>query len=133
MQNRYNPKNARLRKTHRSNGAIFSTGVSRRLTEVVPFAPITQDVAKQIFELHFSRLKEMLFNQKNISVSLDESALEYLVKKGYSPKYGARPIAGVIRTYLKKTISRLIVSEKIKSGDNVIVKFFNNELRWELA
>lgn len=102
-----------------------------RLTEVVPFAPITREIAKQIFELHFSRLKESLLKQKNISINLDERALDYLVGKGYSPKYGARPIAGVIRTYLKKTISRLIVSESIKAGDNVMVKLVDDELRWE--
>ena len=55
-----------------------------------------------------------------------------LSKKGFSPQYGARPIAGVIRTYLKKTVSRLIVSEEIKPGDHIIVNFRNNELAWEL-
>ena len=70
--------------------------------------------------------------QKNINIELAEETLQYLSQKGFSPKYGARPIAGVIRTYLKKTVSRLIVSEEIKPGDNIIVNFRNNELVWEL-
>ncbi|MCE8731129.1 hypothetical protein K0F29_23800, partial [Phocaeicola vulgatus] len=49
----------------------------------------------------------------------------------YSPKYGARPIAGVIRTYIKKSVSRLIVSEQIKSGDNIVINYRNGELIWE--
>lgn len=82
-----------------------------RLTEVVPFAPIDENVAKQIFNLHFGRLQEQLMKQKNIQLNLSDEALQHLANKGYSPKYGARPIAGVIRTYIKKSVSRLIVSE----------------------
>lgn len=102
-----------------------------RLTEVVPFAPINENIAKQIFNLHFGRLQEQLMRQKNIQLTLSDEALQHLANKGYSPKYGARPIAGVIRTYIKKSVSRLIVSEQIKSGDNIIINYRNGELVWE--
>lgn len=102
-----------------------------RLTEVVPFAPIDENVAKQIFNLHFGRLQEQLMKQKNIQLNLSDEALQHLANKGYSPKYGARPIAGVIRTYIKKSVSRLIVSEQIKSGDNILINYRNGELIWE--
>lgn len=102
-----------------------------RLTEVVPFAPIDENVAKQIFNLHFGRLQEQLMKQKNIQLNLSDEALQHLANKGYSPKYGARPIAGVIRTYIKKSVSRLIVSEQIKSGDNIVINYRNGELIWE--
>lgn len=102
-----------------------------RLTEVVPFAAIDENVAKQIFNLHFGRLQEQLMKQKNIQLNLSDEALQHLANKGYSPKYGARPIAGVIRTYIKKSVSRLIVSEQIKSGDNIVINYRNGELIWE--
>lgn len=102
-----------------------------RLTEVVPFAPIDENVAKQIFNLHFGRLQEQLMKQKNIQLNLSDEALQHLANRGYSPKYGARPIAGVIRTYIKKSVSRLIVSEQIKSGDNIVINYRNGELIWE--
>lgn len=102
-----------------------------RLTEVVPFAPIDENVAKQIFNLHFGRLQEQLMKQKNIQLNLSDEALQHLANKGYSPKYGARPIAGVIRTYIKKSVSRLIVSEQIKLGDNIVINYRNGELIWE--
>lgn len=102
-----------------------------RLTEVVSFAPIDENVAKQIFNLHFGRLQEQLMKQKNIQLNLSDEALQHLANKGYSPKYGARPIAGVIRTYIKKSVSRLIVSEQIKSGDNIVINYRNGELIWE--
>ena len=102
-----------------------------RLTEVVPFSPISESVAQEIFKLHFSRLQKQLSEQKNISIELSPETLSYLTTKGYSPQYGARPIAGVIRMYLKKSISKLIVSEAIKDGDKVIVNLKDGNLLWE--
>jgi putative chaperone protein clpB len=102
-----------------------------RLTEVVPFAPINETVAQSIFRLHFSRLQQQLQEQKNIHIQISDEALRFLSAKGYSPQYGARPIAGVVRTYLKKSISRLIVSEGIKEGDSVKVYYRDNGLEWK--
>ena len=102
-----------------------------RLTEIVPFSPITESVAQEIFTLQFSRLQKQLLDQKNIRVDLAPETVSYLTGKGFSPQYGARPIAGVIRTYLKKTISKLIVSESVKQGDSVIVNYKEGNLQWE--
>jgi hypothetical protein len=102
-----------------------------RLTEVVPFAPINETIAQSIFRLHFSRLQQQLQEQKNIHIQISDEVLRFLSAKGYSPQYGARPIAGVVRTYLKKSISRLIVSEGIKEGDSVKVYYRDNGLEWK--
>ena len=102
-----------------------------RLTEIVPFSPITEPVAQEIFTLQFSCLQKQLLDQKNIRVDLAPETVSYLTSKGFSPQYGARPIAGVIRTYLKKTISKLIVSESVKQGDSVIVNYKEGNLQWE--
>jgi len=102
-----------------------------RLTEVVPFAPINIDIAKAIFRLHLSRLQEQLRTIKNISFDLSESALEYLTNKGFSKKYGARPIAGIVRTYLKKTISKLIISEAILENESIVLDIKEDEFIWE--
>lgn len=102
-----------------------------RITEVVPFAPINEKIAKMIFALQFKSLQKQLKEQKNITLNLSEEALNYLSNKGYSKTYGARPISGVIRTYLKKTISRMIVSESVVSGDTVLVDYKEESLIWK--
>lgn len=102
-----------------------------RLTEVVPFAPINIEIAKAIFKLHLRRLQEQLISVKNISFDLSESALEYLTNKGFSKKYGARPIAGTVRTYLKKTISKLIISEAILENEIIVLDIREDEFIWE--
>lgn len=128
IQSRHTPDSGKLIEVM---AQYFRPEFLGRLTEVVPFAPIDENVAKQIFNLHFGRLQEQLMKQKNIQLNLSDEALQHLANKGYSPKYGARPIAGVIRTYIKKSVSRLIVSEQIKSGDNIVINYRNGELIWE--
>lgn len=102
-----------------------------RLTEVVPFAPIDIEIAKAIFKLHLNRLQEQLKGIKNISFDISEGALEYLTNKGFSKKYGARPIAGIVRTYLKKTISKLIISEAILENEAIVLDIKEDEFIWE--
>jgi ATP-dependent Clp protease ATP-binding subunit ClpA len=102
-----------------------------RLTEVVPFAPINIEIAKAIFKLHLQRLQEQLISIKNISFDLSDGALEYLTNKGFSKKYGARPIAGIVRTYLKKTISKLIISEAILENEAIVLDIKEDEFIWE--
>jgi len=102
-----------------------------RLTEVVPFSPINESVAQLIFKLQFNSLQKQLLEQKNITLKLSDEALKFLSDKGYSKKYGARPISGVIRSYIKKAISRMIVSESVVSGDVVMVNYKDGNLVWE--
>ncbi|MCT4671804.1 MAG: ATP-dependent Clp protease ATP-binding subunit [Prolixibacteraceae bacterium] len=102
-----------------------------RLTEVVPFSPIDLSVAMSIFRLQLSRLQKQLLEQKDITLELSEEALQYLSKKGFSEKYGARPIAGVVRSYIKKVISKFIVSAEVKEGDRILLDYKDENLIWE--
>ncbi|MFL1895011.1 AAA family ATPase [Aquimarina sp. 2-A2] len=102
-----------------------------RITEVVPFAPINEEVAQMIFGLQLKNLQKQLKEQKDLTLEVSQDAIAYLSNKGYSKTYGARPIAGVIRTYLRKVISRMIVAENVVSGDTVIVDYKDESLIWE--
>lgn len=102
-----------------------------RLTEVVPFAPINEDVARLIFNLQLKSLQRQLLEQKKMTLTLTDEATKYLVGKGFSKKYGARPIAGVIRMYLKKVVSRMIVSESIVADDHVVLDYKDDSFIWE--
>lgn len=104
-----------------------------RLTEVVPFAPINEEVARLIFKLQLKSLQKQLLEQKKITLTLSDDATQFLVGKGFSKKYGARPIAGVIRMYIKKVVSRMIVSENIVAEDHVILDYKDESLIWEKA
>ena len=86
-----------------------------RLTEIVPFAPISEENVGRIFDIHLRPLTEQLRRQ-GITLSLSEEARQHLALSGFTPKYGARPITGVIRQQLRRPISRLIISGEARPG-----------------
>ena len=86
-----------------------------RLTEIVPFAPISEANVGRIFDIHLRPLVEQLRRQ-GITLTLSPQAREHLALSGFTPKYGARPITGVIRQQLRRPISRLIISGEARAG-----------------
>ncbi|MCC3158598.1 ATP-dependent Clp protease ATP-binding subunit [Hymenobacter sp. 15J16-1T3B] len=86
-----------------------------RLTEIVPFAPISEANVARIFDIHLRPLVEQLRRQ-GITLELSPAARQHLALAGFTPKYGARPITGVIRQQLRRPISRLIISGEARPG-----------------
>lgn len=91
-----------------------------RLTEIVPFSPITPATVTRIFDVHLKGLLKLLAEQ-NIGLEISPEVKEAIAMKGYNQQYGARPIIGIIRKQLRHPLSKLIISGKIKSGDRVMV------------
>ena len=91
-----------------------------RLTEIVPFAPIAQEVIELIFNIQLKNLLKAL-DRQGIGLEVDGAARTKLSMDGFTPKFGARPIRGVIRNQLQKPISRLIISGQVSKGDKINV------------
>jgi ATP-dependent Clp protease ATP-binding subunit ClpA len=104
-----------------------------RLTEIVPFAPISKEVVVMIFNIHLKNLYKMLENQ-GIELVIDESAKEKLATSGFTPKYGARPLIGVIRNELRRPLSRKIIAGEISRGSKVNVGLDENgDIKWNIS
>ena len=93
-----------------------------RLTEIVPFSPITAEMIDRIFDIHIKNLLKTL-NEQNIKLVIDESARKYVTKVGFNAHYGARPILGIIRKEIRRPLSKLIISGDISAGDTVTMKY----------
>ncbi len=104
-----------------------------RLTEIVPFSPITEEMIDRIFDIHIKNLLKTL-NEQNIKLEIDETARKYVTKVGFNAHYGARPILGIIRKEIRRPLSKLIISGQVNSGDTVIMKYDekNKEMAWEI-
>jgi ATP-dependent Clp protease ATP-binding subunit ClpA len=103
-----------------------------RITEILPFAPITEENIVKIFEIHLKKFTDLL-KQNEIDFSISDKAKENLALLGYSPKYGARPITGVIRNYLRRPVSRMIISGEVKASDRLILDINKeDELVWNV-
>ena len=92
-----------------------------RLTEIVPFAPISESNVVRILEIQMKSLLESLEKQ-NIALNITDEAKTRIALTGFTPKYGARQISGVIRTSLRRPISKLIVSGAVGKGDTISVE-----------
>lgn len=92
-----------------------------RLTEIVPFSPITEETVTRIFDIHLKGLLKLL-EEQDIRLKIGPDVEKEIAMMGYNPQYGARPIIGIIRKELRHPLSKLIISGKIKSGDTVEVQ-----------
>lgn len=101
-------------------GQYFRPEFLARLSEIVPFSPISEDILLKIFDIQFSGVKKLL-DKQGISIIISDDARKVLAHKGFTPKYGARQVAGVIRNYLRRPISRLIIKEELCQGKTLEV------------
>ncbi len=101
-----------------------------RLTEIVPFAPISEENAVRIFELHLRSLTDLLHKQ-GITLEITAEARRHLALREFTPQYGARQLKGVIRNALRRPISQMIVAGKVGKGSVVKVQTGDGELVWE--
>ncbi len=103
-----------------------------RLTEIVPFGPIQQENVVKIFDIHLQHLLQLL-EQQQISFEVSDSARQQLATLGYSPQYGARPLKEVIRSRLRKPLSRMIIEGALQKNMQVKLDVDEKgELKWEV-
>jgi ATP-dependent Clp protease ATP-binding subunit ClpB len=89
-----------------------------RLTEIVPFSPITAGMVYNIFSIHLNLLLKVL-DKQGIALLVSEDAKQRLAAMGFTPKYGARPIQGVIRNQVRRPLSKMIIAGDLKKGDTI--------------
>jgi ATP-dependent Clp protease ATP-binding subunit ClpB len=101
-----------------------------RLTEIIPFAPITKEIAIKILGIHMKGLFKTLENKK-IGLDISPEAKEQLALLGFNPQYGARPLLGVIRNQLRRPLSRKIISGELGENSHVKLNFKDELFVWE--
>ncbi len=103
-----------------------------RLTEIVPFGPIMEANLIKILDVQMKSLLESL-DKMNIVLNVSPDAKKKIALTGFTQKYGARQISGVIRTNLRRPISRMIISGTVKKGCTINVGVDDKEeLTWEI-
>ena len=101
-----------------------------RLTEIVPFSPITEKIVTMIFEIHLKGLLKAL-EEQNIALRIEDDAKRFIAMSGFNAQFGARPIIGTIRKELRRPLSKMIISGEIKGGDEVVLTLKDEELKWK--
>lgn len=100
---------------------LFKPEFLNRIDEIVVFHQLDRDNMKQIVDILLRNIEKRSENQMEIKLSFDNSAREFLIEKGYDPKYGARPLRRAIQNELEDKLAEAMLDGKVKAGDQVTV------------
>jgi ATP-dependent Clp protease ATP-binding subunit ClpB len=108
------------RRTMEALKAQFRPEFLNRVDEVIIFHQLTREHIKQIVDLQFTQLKKRLADRR-IEVELTEDAKELLVREGYDPAYGARPLKRTIQQLVLDPLAVKVLEGEFKDGDTITV------------
>lgn len=91
-----------------------------RVDEIIVFKPLTMKELFQIIDLLVAGINKRL-SERNIKIELTEKAKEHLVRLGYDPAYGARPLKRTLQKHLETPLANLIIKGEVKDGQKVLV------------
>ncbi len=104
----------------------FRPELLNRIDEIIVFDPLTEDDLKQIVELLLRDVRERLADRK-VGLELTEEAKAALVKEGYDPVYGARPLRRTIERRVANPLSRRILGGDFGEGETAVVDYVDGE------
>jgi ATP-dependent Clp protease ATP-binding subunit ClpB len=93
-----------------------------RIDEIVVFHALTEPHLKQIVEIQLDRVRARLADRR-ITLEISDEAKTHLVRTGYEPAYGARPLKRAIQREVETPLGRKILAGEIRDGDHVRVDF----------
>ena len=91
-----------------------------RLDDLIVFRSLTKPDLVQILDLEVSKVMARL-KSKNLNLSLEDSAKEFLVQKGYDPAYGARPMRRSVERFLEDPLAEEILRGNLHEGEPITV------------
>ncbi|MCK4600613.1 ATP-dependent Clp protease ATP-binding subunit [Candidatus Bipolaricaulota bacterium] len=109
---------------------VFRPEFLNRLDDVIVFHQLSREQVRQVAELMLGELKGRLREEHAITFTLDESASELLIEKGYDPKYGARPMRRTIERLIENPISELILQGTFEHGSAVVASADGEEIQF---
>ena len=105
----------------------FKPEFLNRIDVITVFHTLSYNQIAQIAKLFIANLNKRL-NNKGASLKVTEGALKYLIEKGYSPEYGARPLRRLIEQEVEDRIAEQILENKLEPGSVIVLSVKNNNL-----
>jgi ATP-dependent Clp protease ATP-binding subunit ClpC len=92
-----------------------------RLDEIIVFRQLTKDDLKQIVNMELAKVAKRL-SEKGIKLNVTDEAKDYLIEKGSSTEYGARPLRRAIEQHLEDMLAEELLKGTFHGADNLTVK-----------
>ena len=100
----------------------FNPEFINRLDDIIIFNSLTKENLYKIIDINLKKLY-LKANEIGYKITLSDKAKDFLIDKGYNPKYGARPLERAIQKYLEDVLAEEILSGELKKGDQVYADF----------
>jgi ATP-dependent Clp protease ATP-binding subunit ClpB len=111
------PKEAVMEELRR----VFRPEFLNRIDDMIVFHSLTKEHLKAIVEIQLGSLRKRLAD-RHITLELSDAAREHLVRTGYDPAYGARPLKRAIQRELENPLAKKLIAGEIREGQNVHVE-----------
>ena len=108
------------RKLLKSLKHTFRPEFINRVDSVVVFHALSKDHIREIVDLELNKVRERLV-ERNLQLEITPEGIELLVKLGYNPEMGARPLRREIQEKIENQLSDAVLSGKFSNGDIVLV------------
>ncbi len=105
----------------------FKPEFLNRIDDIIVFHKLTKEETGQIASLMLKSLRKRLAVM-NYNLEITDSAMDFIVTKGYDDEYGARPLKRVIQRYVEDALSERILSNTLKEGSTIVIDFDGEEL-----
>jgi ATP-dependent Clp protease ATP-binding subunit ClpB len=102
-----------------------------RIDEIVMFNHLKQDQIKRIVDLELDKVQKRLAS-KEITLKISDSARELLVRDGFDPNLGARPLKRLIQRMILDPLSFKIVTNEIAEGSRVMIEERDGQIIFEM-
>jgi ATP-dependent Clp protease ATP-binding subunit ClpC len=103
-----------------------------RIDEIVMFTSLTHDDIREIARRLVKKTQTMLKEQE-ITLDIDEKAIEYLAAQAYNEEYGARPLRRFIQKEIDNIISSKIINGDAENGDEVKISAGDTGIKVKVA
>src|SRR5262249_7646343 len=90
-----------------------------RVDEAIVFHALDEDHLKQIVLIQLKRLQDRLADRR-MTLELTDAAKTHLVRVGYDPAYGARPLKRALQKEVENPLGRLILEGKVRDGQTIV-------------
>jgi ATP-dependent Clp protease ATP-binding subunit ClpB len=107
----------------------FKPEFLNRIDDIVVFKQLGREQIAQIIDVQLEKLRRNL-EDRGIRIELDESAKDLLVKEGYDPVYGARPLKRAIQSLIQNPLAVSLLKGDIASGQTVRVSADGGEIKF---
>jgi len=98
----------------------FNPEFLNRVDDTIVFHPLTKTEISEIVHILLADVRTRLA-EEDITISLTDSAIQFLVDEGYDQKFGARPLRRAIQRFLEDPLSEMILQREFSNGDEIEV------------